>query len=113
MQVLLKSLFKAILRPLWWQRHIDQVFVGTVLAIPALDNKLSFDQHKTGIHKHPQQRLHITRKLGVLSVAPHLLLSLYKNTIQPILMYGSRFFYDMLTISNKNELAQDLTLLRK
>lgn len=36
-----------------------------------LDNKLSFDQHITDIHKRSKKRLQVIRKLSALSVASH------------------------------------------
>ncbi len=43
-----------------------------------IDNKPTFDQHTTDIYKQCQQRIHIICKLRALSVAPQLLLLLYK-----------------------------------
>ena len=61
-----------------------------------LDNKLTFDQHIT----------YVIRKLHALSVAPHLLSLLYSSIIQPILLYCSPCFYNMLSTSNRNKLTK-------
>ncbi len=71
-----------------------------------IDNKLTFDQHIINIHKRSQQRLHVIRKLHALSVAPHLLSLLYTSIIQPILLYCSPGFSNMLSISNRNKLTK-------
>ena len=71
-----------------------------------LDNKLNFDKHTTDIHKHCQQRLSAIRKLKALSVAPQFLLLLYKSIVQPVILYCSTCFYNMLTTSNKNTLTR-------
>ena len=71
-----------------------------------LDNKLNFDKHTTDIHKRCQQRLSAIRKLKALSVAPQLLLLLYKSIVQPVILYCSTCFYNMLTTSNKNTLTR-------
>ncbi len=56
-----------------------------------IDNKSTFDQNIADIHKRSQQRLHVIRQLCALSVASCLLLLLYKNIIQLILLYYSPF----------------------
>ena len=71
-----------------------------------IDNNLTFDQHITDIHKRSQQRLHVIRKLRALSVAPHLLSLLYTTIIQPILLYCSPCFYNMLSNTNRNKLTK-------
>ena len=71
-----------------------------------IDNKLSFGLHTMDIYKRGQQRLCAIRKLRALSVAPHLLLLLYQSILQPILLYCSPCFYNMLTVSNRNKLIR-------
>lgn len=71
-----------------------------------IDNKLTFEQHITNIHKRSQQRLYVIRKLRALSVAPHLLSLLYSSIIQPILLYCSPCFYNMLSTKNRNKLTK-------
>lgn len=71
-----------------------------------LDNKLTFEQHVTDVYKRSQQRLHILRKLQALSVTPHLLLLLYTSIIQPILLYCSSCYFNMLSITNRNKLIK-------
>ncbi|ROL46907.1 hypothetical protein DPX16_20559 [Anabarilius grahami] len=58
------------------------------------------------IYKRSQQRLHILRKLHALSVTPHLLLLLYISIIQPILLYCSPCYFNMLSITNRNKLIK-------
>ena len=66
-----------------------------------IDNKLSFNQHTSDIQKRSHQRLYAIRKLKGLYVAPHLLLLLYKCIVQPILLYCSTCFFNMLTVKNR------------
>ena len=84
-------------------KTVEQVDSFTYLGI-TLDNRLRFDQHITSIQKRFQQRLHVIRKLRSLSVAPHLLLLLYKSIIQPVLLYCSACFYTILPMPNRNKL---------
>lgn len=69
-------------------------------------NKLKFDQHTTHTFKRCQQRLSAIRKLKSLLVAPHLLLLLYKSIIQPILLYCSICYFNILTVTNKNKFTR-------
>ena len=71
-----------------------------------IDNKLTFEHHTTDIHKKGNQRLSAVRKLKGLHVAPHLLLLLYTSIVQPILLYCSTCFFNMLTVKNRNRLTQ-------
>ena len=84
-------------------KTVEQVESFTYLGL-TLDNKLRFDQHITSIHKRFQQRLHVIRKLRSLSVAPHLLLLLYKSIIQPVLLYCSACYFTILSMPNRNKL---------
>ena len=84
-------------------KTVEQVDSFTYLGL-TLDNKLRFDQHITSIHKRFQQRLHVIRKLRSLSVAPHLLLLLYKSIIQPVLLYCSACYFTLLSMPNRNKL---------
>ncbi|KAJ0008551.1 hypothetical protein NQD34_015966 [Periophthalmus magnuspinnatus] len=52
------------------------------------------------------QRLSVIIKLKGLYVSPHLLLLLYKSIIQPILLYCSTCFYNMLTVKNRTKLIK-------
>ena len=85
-------------------KTVEQVDSFTYLGL-TLDNKFRFDQHITSIQKRFQQRLHVIRKLRSLSVAPHLLLLLYKSIIQPVLLYCSACFYTILPMPNRNKLS--------
>jgi len=71
-----------------------------------LDSELKFDHHTMDTFKRCQQRLSIIRKLKSLSVAPHLLMLLYKSIIQPVLLYCSICYFDILTVTNKNKLTR-------
>lgn len=51
------------------------------------------------------QRLSAIRKLKGLHVAPHLLLLLYKSIIQPILLYCSTCFFNIITVKNRSKLT--------
>ena len=84
-------------------KTVEQVDSFTYLGL-TLDNKFRFDQHITSIHKRFQQRLHVIRKLRSLSVAPHLLLLLYKSIIQPVLLYCSACYFTILSMPNRNKL---------
>lgn len=53
-----------------------------------------------------QQRLSAICRLRALSVAPHLLLPLYKCIVQPVLLLCSPCFFNMLSAPNKNRLTQ-------
>ena len=70
-----------------------------------IDNKLNFNKHVITTHKRAHHRLYVIRKLKSLSVAPHLLLLLYKS-IQPILMYCSPCFFTLLTVTSETRLLQ-------
>ena len=71
-----------------------------------IDNKLNFNKHVITTHKRAHHRLYVIRKLKSLSVAPHLLLLLYKSIIQPILMYRSPCFFTLLTVTSENRLLK-------
>ena len=78
-----------------------------------LDNKLTFDQHTTDIQKRSHQRLYAIRKLKGLYVAPHLLLLLYQSIVQPILLYCSICFFNMLTVKNRVKLTRVTNIAAK
>ena len=84
-------------------KTVEQVDSFTYLGL-TLDSRLRFDQHITSIHKRFQQRLYVIRRLRSLSVAPHLLLLLYKSIIQPVLLYCSTCFFTILSMPNRNKL---------
>ncbi len=71
-----------------------------------LDNKLTFNQHITDIQKRSQQRLSAIHKPKGLYVAPHLLLLLYQSIIQPILLYCSTCFFNILSVTNQAKLTR-------
>ncbi len=66
----------------------------------ALDNNPSFEQHTKYIKKRTHQRLSAIRKLKGLYVALHLLLLLYQSIVQPIMLYCSTCFVNMLSVTN-------------
>lgn len=93
-------------------QSVEQVSTFKYLGL-TIDNKLNFNEHATITQKRAQQRLYIIRKLKSLSVAPHLLLLLYKSIIQPLLLYCSPCFFNILTVTSKNKLIKISNLASK
>ena len=58
-----------------------------------LDEKLSFTEHVTAVQKKSQQRLHV-------------LLRLYRSTIEPLLTYCSIYYYPALSVKNRHRLLK-------
>ena len=70
-----------------------------------LDKKLSSDEHTTDIQKKSHQRLSVICKLKGLYVVPHYLLLFYQSIIQPILLYCSICFFNMLSVKNDQQVG--------
>lgn len=68
-----------------------------------IDSALTFDQH----HRHSKEKLTtINNPETERTLAPPLLLRLYQSIIQPVMLYCSTCFFNLLTVKNRTKLIK-------